>query len=111
MRLRKRPQSQCHRADSAGEVAAKARLSIRFGRCEQFAASLRRVAIVLPGEIEKQNSAGVGGEERKRQNMTGEVQRHSSEVKRENPPRLYRRRIALGMSQQVVRVFKKQPVA
>lgn len=61
IRLWKRPQSQCHRADSAGEVAAQARLSIRFGRCEQFAASLRRVAIVLPGEIEKQNAAGTGG--------------------------------------------------
>lgn len=65
IRLRKRPRSQCHRADSAGEVAAQARLSIRFGRCEQFAASLRRVAIVLPGEIEKLNSAGAGGEGKK----------------------------------------------
>lgn len=53
---------------------------------------LRRVAIVLPGEIEKQNAAGAGegGAEKEKggelQNMTGEVQRHSSEVKRENLP-------------------------
>lgn len=78
-----------------------------FGRCEQFAASLRRVAIVLPGEIEKQNGAGAGeggcggGREGKRRRAAEhdrcEVQRHSSVVKKEGePPRLYRRKNCIG---------------
>lgn len=80
---------QCWRSGGAGS-------SIRLGRCEQFAASLRQVAIVLPGEREKNKmrragvGEGCGGGVKENggelQNMTGELQRHSSEVKKENLP-------------------------
>lgn len=57
------PSSRSHRAKQSMDELGAARSSapgsyIRSGRCDQFAASLRQAAIVLPGEVEKQNAAG-----------------------------------------------------